>query len=224
VLAELPRTPSGAPFPAVASPTSLMTNQLRLLHRMIAAANDGKVGVVQITSPRPGDGKSTVAANLAAVVANSGLRVALIDGDLHRPRLAGLFAKASSPGLGEALTRAKPVDFQPINDHLFLLAAGTADDPTGVLGDAGLPRLLSALRKEFDAVVIDSPPVRPLADAVLVAGLADAVVLVVDPARSSADDLRDALDTLDRAHARIAGVVLNGLADPRQATVTYGAD
>ncbi|MEQ1700435.1 MAG: P-loop NTPase, partial [Ilumatobacteraceae bacterium] len=222
VLAELPRQRADAEFPAVRTPSSTMTNQLRVLHRTVAAERGGKVGVVLITSPRPGDGKSTVAGNLAAVMANTGLRVALIDADLHRPRLAELFGKAATPGLAEALTRAKPVDFQPVNDHLFLLAAGKATDPTGLLGDAGLVRLLAALRNEFDAVLIDAPPVQPLADAIVLASLVDAVLLVADPAQTTSAGLRDALDALDRVHAHVAGIVLNGVAGSGGGMVSYG--
>jgi polysaccharide biosynthesis transport protein len=171
--------------------------------------------VLLVTSAMPGEGKSTVAANLARMLALSGSRVLLVDGDLRKGHLHHLLGLQREPGLVEllnhtcALERVTQQDSLP---NLTFIACGAA--PSGNPGDlflgSGLDQILARWRAEYDYVVMDSSPLFATADAGCLAPKADGALFVVRNRRSGARAAREALDLLAQRQARLLGVVFNG--------------
>jgi polysaccharide biosynthesis transport protein len=167
--------------------------------------------VFLVTSAHPGEGKSVVVANLAIAAAQAGRSVVIVSGDLRRPVVEDLFGLPSGPGLAEWLhgdTEVRPFDAG--HGDLAVLPSGAADrDTAELLADDRFPRLVDALRTQFDLVLIDSPPVLSTADAGIMAPFTDGVVLVVDSDRADAGSLLQVRAELDRVGGTVVGAVLN---------------
>lgn len=194
----------------------------------VAAANlrfaglDKPLRTILVTSPNSQDGKSVVAANLAAALALNELCVAVVDADLRRPNLHKIFGLEQGQGLTDALLeksldgKLKRVETANV---LVLTSGDTPTNPHEIIGSSSLRDLLEELKKLTDMVVIDTPPVLPVADAALLASYVDGVLIV---ARANHTTKRAALETVDglrKVGARILGVVLN--ASPRSQTGYY---
>lgn len=169
--------------------------------------------VVVVTSPLPGDGKSTMSANLALAVAASGQQVVLIDGDLRRPMIAAIFGLVEGAGITDVLAgRAEVDDVAQTFGHLDTLrivAAGrTPPNPSEVLGSERMKDLLRELSREA-MVIVDAPPLLPVTDAAVLTHSADGAIVVVGAGRTTIDVLKKAMNNLDRAGGRALGVVLN---------------
>ena len=180
---------------------------------------------VAVTSPGPGEGKSTTATNLALTLSLSGHRTILIDGDLRRPQTHRAFGIVQDPGLTDVLVGA--VDpreaIRPgVSERLDLLPAGsTPPNPSELLGSERMGSLISELRQQYDYIIIDTPPVLPVTDAVVVASGADATILVVRSGDTEERTAQRALEQLERVGARIAGAVLNGITSKRESYYSY---
>jgi capsular exopolysaccharide synthesis family protein len=169
--------------------------------------------VVLVTSTGPEEGKSTVVANLGVSLAQSGRRTLLIDTDFRRPALHGLLDLPRSRGLADAL--AGDADLadtirQTRVDGLDVLVCGTLPaNPAELIESTRLQDAIARLRSRYDYVLLDSPPAGGLIDASLLSSIADGVLFVVEPRRFDWRVLRGALRQLERAGARIYGVVIN---------------
>jgi capsular exopolysaccharide synthesis family protein len=172
------------------------------------------VRVIQVTSSLQGEGKTTVAANLAAAFAIAGERVALVCCDLRRPRVQRKFDQPLSPGftnvmLGE-LRLAEGL--RQVTPNLFLLAAGSPPpNPSELLSSSWAKAIVDALAAEFDVVIIDSTPVLPVTDALVVSRMVDATLVVVDVRTTKRKELRQTLQRLEQVGAPVIGLVLNGV-------------
>ena len=169
--------------------------------------------VVVVTSPLPGDGKSTMSANLALAMAASGQQVVLIDGDLRRPMIAAIFGLVEGAGVTDILAgRAEVDDVAQTFGHLDTLrivAAGrTPPNPSEVLGSERMKDLLRELSREA-MVIVDAPPLLPVTDAAVLTHSADGAIVVVGAGRTTIDVLKKAMNNLERAGGRALGVVLN---------------
>lgn len=168
-----------------------------------------------VTSAEPGEGKSTVAANLARTLAFSGARVLLIDADLRRSSIHRLFQVEREPGLGNLLEQqADPGQFPFIRQtnvpNLFLVTSGTAARNCGeLLLSNTFDAFLDHVRQEFDFAVFDTIPVLASDDATTLAPKLDGVLFVVRGGRSRARVVRQALDLLHQRQAAVLGLVLN---------------
>ncbi len=166
-----------------------------------------------MTSPIPGDGKSTIAANLAVSIAASGENVVLIDADLRRPMISSLFDLPEGAGLTDVLTeRAEIADVAHVlagTPNLVIIGAGrTPPNPSEVLGSKKMHELIEGLTKHA-FVIIDSPPLIPVTDAAVLATHTDGAIVVVSAGKTTYDMMHKALENLDKARARPLGVVLN---------------
>jgi protein-tyrosine kinase len=185
----------------------------------------GKVKTVLITSALPRDGKSTVAINLASALCEHGKkRVLLIEADLHRPTLASLLGLDAGPGLAECLTTGvNPVPFlrrlQPLGWYV-LTAGGACVNPTELLHSGVLQDLISSLSPHFDWILIDSPPVIPITDALSVAREVDAILMVVRAGSTPRDLVQRSVALLGRK--KLLAVVLNGLESVNRMYSEYG--
>ncbi|WP_309064548.1 polysaccharide biosynthesis tyrosine autokinase [Microbacterium sp.] len=190
------------------------------------------IGVFVVTSARPSEGKSTTASNLAIALAESGYRVALVDADLRKPRLAHTFAIEGAVGLSDVLVgRVGLPDVMQRwgQGMLFLLPAGTPPpNPAELLGSTAMKTLIDDLKAAFDVVVIDAPPILPVTDAAVVARYATGVVLVAAAGSTRAGDLTDAASRIEAADSRVLGTVvtmlpIRGADKTAYGTYGYGA-
>lgn len=196
--------------------------QLRTNLRFLGRATDTRC--LAITSATAAEGKTSTAVNLAIVMAAAGETVVLVDADLRRPRIASILGLEGAVGLSDVLlgdvTSADAL--QEWGQGLYVLPSGQSPpNPTELLGLEDMHRLVQELRRLADVVVIDTPPVLPVADATVVGGLADAVVLVARHGRVTTDEVRMACTTLRQSGARLVGSVLNSV--PLKAS-HYGYD
>jgi len=174
-----------------------------------------------ITSPEQGDGKTTVAANLARTVAQAGRRVVVVDADLRRPALHTHFDRAGEPGLSDVLAGTPAADVtRPTSvPNLFLIPAGAPSDRAGqLLEAANWPEILEKLRAEFDAVIVDGPPVLDVSDSLVLAAPSDGVLLVLPSSNVHRDVLHQAQKEINAAGGQLLGVVVNRTGRQRKGT------
>ena len=177
---------------------------------------DRPLTVIQVTSASASEGKTTTLANLGVAFARAGNRVVLVDCDLRRPRLHSFFDLDNHVGftsliLGEANIE-DAVQEVPGVPRLAVLASGPPPpNPSELLSTRSAQTLLSSLAEYADYVLIDSPPLLPVADSVILARYVDATVLVATVDSTAKRGLRRALELLDQVDAPLVGVVLNGL-------------
>jgi polysaccharide biosynthesis transport protein len=214
-----PLIPVGAAFSPIAfrEPNSPAIESYRALCSVIllSAARNGTKTLV-VTSAVPGEGKTTVSCNLATAIAQRGRKVLLVDADL---RCSSIHSQMGvRPGLTTmcAAGAANHPRYQPIADlpTLHVVPAGIRPtDPTSVLDSARMHELMISWREEYDHIIIDTPPVLPFADAMVLASRADGVILVARSGMSRSKPLLRARDLLARSGVNILGMVLNAVRD-----------
>ncbi len=172
---------------------------------------DNPPRVIVVSSPLPGDGKSTTAANLALGLAAAGQRTVLVDADLRRPMVDTIFSLPEGAGLTDVLAaRASLIEVShAVAPNLTVLAAGRIPpNPSEVLGSQRMRDLLRELG-ETATVIVDSPPTVPVTDAAVLSTASDGVLLVVSAGRTTYEVMQKAIDNIARTHGRVLGVVLN---------------
>ena len=200
---------------SVSEPTSQPAEAYRSLRTSLQfARHDGTVRTILVTSPGAGDGKTATVVNLGAVYAQTGASVVLVSCDLRRPGLSEFFAPGEHAEITSVLTGRQPLDLAltPVTgvDGLWTLGTrGIVENPTELLAGHRMRSLVDDLAKRFDIVLIDSPPVLPVADALILSGYADAVLLVVAAGHTRRAELRRAVGKLAQASAPVVGAVLN---------------
>jgi capsular exopolysaccharide synthesis family protein len=195
------------------APKSLAAEQYRSLRTRLAhTEGPGGLRTILVTSPQKGEGKSVTAANLSLTMAQElHRRVVLVDADLRKPSLQHLFGLPPGPGLSEYLTGAvdlkDAMKFLP-EHNLTLIPAGAAPiNPAELLGSTAMRRMLDHLRARFDRVILDTPPVLPLADVAILAPLVDGSMMVVRAGYTPKPAIENSLRAFDTS--RLLGVVLN---------------
>jgi capsular exopolysaccharide synthesis family protein len=176
-----------------------------------------------ISSAMPGEGKTMTSTNLALALAQTGRRTLLIDADLRRPRVAGLLDLDAAVGLTTILVGKTKVQ-EAIQVHeasgLHFLASGAKPpNPTEILQSRVTRELIEQLRSEYEMVIIDAPPLLPVADATVLSTVADGTILVINHGKTTRDQLSEAIGRLNQVGARIFGVVVNMI--PRRSTNSY---
>jgi capsular exopolysaccharide synthesis family protein len=178
------------------------------------AGHDGNMKTILVTSPSPGEGKTATIANLGVVLAQADQRVVIVSCDLRRPRLGQFFERSESPGftsvilgqtsLGDALQTVEGLG------NLFFLGSGDVPpNPTELLASGAAHEIFSELRQAFDIVLLDSPPLLPVTDAVILARGADATLLVIAAGETKRSQVEQAAEMLAQVDATRVGVVLN---------------
>ena len=190
----------------------------RLAATLFNAQTAGTMKVVMVTSPWAGDGKTMTSLNLSLVLSESyRRRVLLIDADLRRPSISNLSRITPACGLSDGLKSKgdQKLSVLRISQNLTLLPAGRPDpDPMSSLTSTRMRRILKEGAERFDWVILDAPPVGPVADASLLAEMTDAVLLVVRAGKTQYMPVQKAIEAIGRE--RIVGVVLNGIDEASQ--------
>jgi capsular exopolysaccharide synthesis family protein len=198
------------------SPQSVEAEAYRSLRTALYFSTSGEGHkVIQITSPGMGDGKTTLAANLAITIGQSGKRVLLIDADFRRPRLHRVFGLAGDVGLasvmiGEAVLRSA-IQETPVPGLSVLPCGPIPPNPAELLTSPRFKELLDAIRKEYDFVVIDTPPLLAVTDPCVVAPRVDGLYLTLRLSKNGRPQAERAKEILTTLGAKVLGVVINDL-------------
>ncbi len=204
--------------PAVESYRALRTN-------VTFVGAEKPLQFIAVTSAGPREGKSTTAINLALTLAKSGRRTILVDGDLRRSTIHRAFGVVQEPGLTDVLiggVGASAGIRTEVARSLDVLPSGsTPPNPSELLGSSAMDALVAELRRDYEYIVMDTPPVLPVTDAAVVATNADATILVVKSGDTDETAAQRAIDQLRRVNARIAGAVLNAVSAKRDPQYTY---
>jgi capsular exopolysaccharide synthesis family protein len=195
-------------------PQSLIAEAFRSLRTNIAFARaHHDLRTIVLTSPGPGDGKSTVSCNLATTFAQQGQRTLLVDADLRRAVVSDTFEIPRSPGLTDVLVGgARLADAVRGVDvpNLFVLSSGPfPPNPSELLGSPDMRSIVDEAKKTFDIIVIDSPPVLAVTDASVLSSMVDGTIVVVRVGRTARDAVRRAVAQLRVVNGRVLGAVLN---------------
>lgn len=170
-----------------------------------------------VTSPGPGEGKSTTAANLAVVFGLAGSRVALVDADLRRPTQHRIFGIPNTSGLTNLLANSGVSLDQAVHrtahERVWLVPSGPIPaNPSELLGSGRMNELLTALEQHFDIVILDAPPALAVTDPAVLSSVVTASVVVVQQGKTRSTELKTAVQRLAVAGKPIAGVVINRVA------------
>lgn len=204
-----------------------MSEALRELRTNLHYMNvDNPPRVIVITSSVPGEGKSTIAANLAVTIAATGQRVILIDGDLRRPVVAEFFGLAGGGGLTDILSGQATLNdvlqvYRPVPTLAVLGAGRIPPNPSELLGSMAMKRLLERLSEDA-VVLIDAPPLLPVTDAAILARSTDGALVVAGAGKTSIDELVKAVASLEKVSAPLLGAVLNRVPTTGSQAAGYG--
>ncbi len=196
-------------------PRSPVAESFRSLRTNLQYASvDFPIRTLLVTSPSPSDGKTTIAANLGIVLAQSGRRVVLIDADLRRPRIHKVFNIPNRSGMSNIFVES-PISLdgslqKTETENLSIMPSGEMPpNPSELLGSGKMFEILSLIREQADVIIIDSPPVMAVTDSAVLAPRVDGVLLVVKPGVTKLAVAAQAVEQLSRVNANILGVVLN---------------
>lgn len=213
------------PLYMVRTPSSYRAEAMRRLRTNLQFVDLGGQRSIVVTSSLPGEGKSTTSVNLAIALADSGQRVVLVDCDLRRPDVANYTGLEGRAGLTTALIGQAELDdvIQPwLDGKLDVLTSGQLPpNPSELLGSMAMKKALEELSKAYDVIVIDSPPLLPVADSALLTKIAGGALVVVGADRIHKSQLSQALHNLETVDAKVLGAVLNKVSDSKMGGYTY---
>src|SRR5579859_496375 len=235
------RTPQGPPrsksdWPELATwkrKPSLVAECVRtaLTSILLPGEQNEEPRVIVVTSPCPGDGKTTVACNLSIAMSEIGRKVLLIDGDLRRPRLHKVFGVQNTWGLSDVLRGDGSLEEVPITHlvrqtdvkDLYMLPGGSCGvTPSNLFYSPRMSTFLRRRRGEFDMILIDAPPMIHFADARVLGHLSDGVILVIRSGQTTTESALFARQRFAEDGTRVLGTILNSW-DPKSSTSGYGA-
>ncbi len=211
--AQARRSKPGAPLVTMDDPRSVVAEQYRVLAAKVQAGGTRPPKVIAVMSSAGGEGKTLTAVNLAlALAASAAGRVALVDSDLRRPRIHQYLGidGGGSGGFGELLADASKAIrpyVRTYKDIWVIPGSARPLDAVSLLSSPLARDIFASLKEEFDYVVVDSPPILPIADSLLIAGLTDEVLVIVRARRTPRELFEQAIETLGAAN--LVGVVLN---------------
>lgn len=209
------RNRSEAVLVSVSAPESPSAEAYRCLRTSLQFIGVERVPrVIQISSSNAGEGKTSTLCNLGVAFARAGKRVVLVDGDLRRSRMHEFFGLGNEVGFTSTFVGDSTIEdaVRPVPDvdGLFLLASGPVPpDPSELLASRRTAEILLDLSDTFDLVLVDSPPVLPVTDAMVLSGWVDATALLIAPGVTSRRELERALELLRQVEAPLVGAVVN---------------
>jgi capsular exopolysaccharide synthesis family protein len=213
----------GTPYVS-ANPRSPMAETFRTLRTNLEFASvDKSLKTILVTSPGAGEGKTTVASNLAAVMAQANKRVILLEGDLRRPRVHRALGMSNQIGLSDVFRGQLDIRdvarYSKVKDLAVITSGSLPPNPAELLGSARMGQILARLVESASVVIIDSPPF-VVTDSTVLAAKVDGVLLVMQPGKTHAEAAKTMIAQLNRAGAHVVGVVLNRVS--RKTSSYYG--
>lgn len=228
-IANLPKLqPGGGQVYSMTQPRSGSAEAIRLLRTNLEFASaSGDINRLVITSASPGEGKSTVAANLGVVMAQGGTKTVVIDADLRKPTQHRIFGVPNDQGLTTLMTHPErsweEVAKKVALPGLMLIPSGPLPpNPADLVSSERFSELLDQLREEADLVIIDSPPVLSASDSLAIARYTDGVLVVCRANQTRIEALQATASSIHQGGIRLVGVVLNRLKGQQGAAYYYG--
>ncbi|WP_316044318.1 MULTISPECIES: CpsD/CapB family tyrosine-protein kinase [Bacillales] len=196
------------------APKSITLEQFRMIRENINFLSpDKKVKTLLFTSSSSGEGKSTMAANVAIVFAQAGKRVLLVDADMRKPTTHYTFKSTISPGLSHLLTKQRGLDEVIKRTHfkgLELVTCGKMPiNPAELLSSKVMEDLIIEMKSKYDIIIIDAPPILLVADAQILSNKCDGTILVVSSGETEKNNAKKAKGLLENSKANVLGVILN---------------
>ncbi|HEL1612431.1 TPA: CpsD/CapB family tyrosine-protein kinase [Streptococcus suis] len=222
----------GSPLYSATQPTSINAEQIRVLRTNLEYAQlNGKIKSIGITSSIPGEGKSTVSANLAHSLAATGKRVLIVDADLRKPTVHRTFKVTNQRGLTDIVIGREEQYTQNLHYltdlDLYVLPSGPIPpNPSELLQSENMNKLMTELADYFDFVIYDLPPVNSVTDAQIISRKVDGMILVVRQGYVLKTELEKSLRHLNTVNAKILGYVMNDVAKEQKDSyyAYYGND
>lgn len=220
VYGEIPTEPAIASFtaPEVLNENTLLRGVAEALRelRTNLLFSEGRLRSVVVTSPEGSHGKTTIAFGLAVTIARAGTRTVLVDGDLRRGRVSELLGIERSPGLTEVLqgTALNDVIRHTTLDNLDVVTGGRRGGDPGELLTSEFPRVIKALQRTYEAVIVDATPLVPISDARIMARFAGSVIVIANAGTVTRRQVRRAIERLSLISLEPTAVVLNNYKAP----------
>ena len=223
-ISEIPDSGSRPTYVAE-NPNSMLAENFRLLYSNIEFFRAGDpIKTILITSPSEGNGKTTIALNLALSISQAEQDVILVDADLRRPSVHKYFKMASTAGLSDVISNK--ADIKSVirtwktNDSLKVITAGSRlPNLTEISSSKRISAILSDLKENHAIVIVDAPPLI-IADSYNLASRADGVIIILEPGQTTEDQAKAIKEQLDRAHAKVLGFVFNKVSE--ESAHSYG--
>jgi len=218
--------PNDGPI-TLTNPISPIAESFRSLRENIRYVSiDEPIKVLAISSANSGVGKSTVAANLAIVFAQAEKKVTLMDADLRRPKIQKLFNLPNRKGLTELLVQPE-INFDGTVQNLnienlsIITSGGLPPNPSDLLGSQKMVSIMNQLRKQAGIIIIDTPPLLIVSDAMALSSNIDGVILVVKPGSTSTSSCERLIEQYNRIGLKMVGIVVNGFRPGRLGSYYY---
>ena len=230
------RTPAGAETDnldslagrliTILDPASPVSEAYRLLRtNLLYALVDNPPKIIVLTSPGPGEGKSTTCANLGVVLAQAGKDVLILDCDFRKPVMHKFFGLRNLRGVVDVVVEAhslQEVLQEPVQKLKVVTVGPIPPNPTEILGSQRFSQFLAAVRQRFDYVLVDVPPVELVSDPAILAAQGDGVLLVVDAQSTRKRSVQKAMRGLEAVGANVLGTVMNNLRPTKDGYYSYG--
>ena len=207
-------------------PRSAIAEAYRALGTSIMLASPNLKSLL-VTSPLPGEGKTTIAANSAVVIAQQGRRVLLVDADLRKPGLHLVLQVENKAGLadlllGRADTQSTIKPYEPVANLHVLTGGAPQSMPVEMLGSSKMSELMIGWREHYDYVILDTPPMLAVTDAVRLSSEADSTLLILRDGRTPRESLARSCQLLNQSEVPVLGIVVNGVKSGYGASYYYG--
>lgn len=196
-------------------PKSVISESFRTLRTNLQYSSlDKEYKIIVITSPNQGEGKTTIASNLALTLAEGEKKVVLIDCDLRKPSIHRYFKISNKIGLSQVLLGEENfhIASKKYKDNMTILTSGhIPPNPAEALASDRMGKFLEWLKEEFDYIILDTPPVLIVTDSQILSTKADGTILVVRAEKTKKDEMRESIGLLKQVNTNIIGIVLNGV-------------
>lgn len=208
-------------------PKSPIAEAFRSLRTNVHYSNiDKEISTIQITSSLQSEGKSTIAANYAVTLAQSGKRVVIVDCDFRRPNVHRIFNLPNTNGLINVLIRESSLESSiketEVMDLYAIVAGPIPPNPSEMLESNRMKDVVKAIKGHFDVVIIDSPPVMPVTDALIISHLVDGTLVAVAVGITEKDIFKRTIESLENVGANVLGTVINKAATNERYYSSYG--
>ena len=209
-------------------PKSIAAEAYRSLRTNIQYSSfDKKYQTLVVTSANPGEGKTTVAGNLALALAQGESKVLLVDCDMRRPSIHKTFKISNTYGISDLLVGNKKMESvaHKYNDNLTIVPSGKIPpNPAEMLGSKAMTAFLEEMKKHFDYIVLDTPPLQAVADAQILSTKVDGSLIVVRAGVTKKDAVHDAVSIINKVNGNIIGTVLNAADNSKDKYYYYYGD